>query len=344
MKYGPYVIYSFLVVGFIYPIYGHWVWGGGWLGSLPIGSGVLDFAGSATIHTVGGMLALVGAYFLGPRKGKYNPDGTPNAIPGHNLTLVVIGTLMLAFGWFAFNSGSSLAATDLRISVIAVNTCIAGGAGAVVVLLLSYIKFKFTDIGFACNGLLAGLVAITGPCAWVPTWAAAVIGLIAGLLMWGTVWFVEVKLKIDDPLGAVAVHGANGIWGMLALGIFADGTYGGVNGLITGSGAQLLAQFIGVITAVAWGLGVGGIMFFVLKRTVGIRVSELVEFEGVDIHLHGSPCYPVQTESTSPLGTVEEEMQIEREHAQLEEAFSKSINRERIYSKKLGKWIYAKPK
>ncbi len=344
IKYGPYVIYSICTVAFIYPIYGHWVWGGGWLSNLSIGSGMLDFAGGATIHTVGGMLALVGAYFLGPRKKKYNPDGTPNAIPGHNLTLVVIGTFMLGFGWFAFNSGSTLAATDLRMSVVAVNTALAAGAGAVVVLFLSYAKFGFSDIGLACNGLLAGLVAITGPCAWVPTWAAVIIGLIAGLLMWGTVWFVEVKLKIDDPLGAVAVHGANGIWGTLALGIFADGTYGGVRGLIVGSGGQLLVQFIGVVCAVAWALLVGGLVFYILKKTIGLRVSELVEYEGVDIHLHGSPCYPSQEEMTSQLGSQQEEMEIERQHELLEESFSKSLGRERIYSEKLGKWIYAKEK
>ena len=324
----------------MYPIYGHWVWGGGWLGDL----GMLDFAGGATIHTIGGVLALVGAYFLGARKKKYNPDGTPNAIPGHNLTLVVIGTLMLAFGWFAFNAGSTLAATDLRISVVAVNTALGGAAGAVVVLFLSYAKFGFADIGLACNGLLAGLVAITGPCAWVPTWAAVIIGVVAGLLMWGTVWFVEVKLRIDDPLGAVAVHGANGIWGTLALGIFADGTYGGVRGLIVGSGSQLLYQFIGIVVAIAWALVVGGVIFYVLKKTIGLRVSELVEYEGVDIHLHGSPCYPVQDEVTVQLGSQQEEVQIEQELALLEEAFSKSSDRERIYSAKLGKWIYAKPK
>ena len=281
---------------------------------------------------------------LGPRRKKYNPDGTPNAIPGHNLTLVVIGTLMLAFGWFAFNSGSTLAATDLRISVVAVNTALGGAAGAVVVLFLSYAKFGFADIGLACNGLLAGLVAITGPCAWVPTWAAIIIGLVAGLLMWGAVWFVEVKLKIDDPLGAVAVHGANGIWGTLALGIFADGTYGGVKGLITGSGSQLLVQFIGVSVAIAWALLVGGIIFYILKHTIGLRVSELVEYEGVDIHLHGSPCYPKQDELTSQLGTQQEEIEIERQHELLEESFSSASGRERIYSEKLGKWIYAKEK
>lgn len=345
MKFSPYLIYSMFVAAIIYPIYGHWVWGGGWLAKLPIGHGVLDLAGSGVIHTVGGMLALVGAYFVGPRKKKFNPDGTPNAIPGHNLTLVVIGTLFLAFGWFGFNSGSTLAATDLRISVIAVNTFIGGAAGAAVIIFLTYAKFGFVDIGLACNGLLAGLVAITGPAAWVAPWAASIIGLLAGLIMWATVWFVDNKLKVDDPLGAVAVHGANGIWGMLALGIFADGTYGGVKGLIAGSGAQLLVQFIGVAVAMAWALVVGGIMFYVLKKTIGLRVSELIEFEGVDIHLHGSPCYPVQETIVSQLSIKEEDVrESRREMALLEEAFSKDAKREKIYSVKLGKWIYAKEK
>jgi ammonium transporter, Amt family len=342
MKFAPYLIYSFAVCGFIYPIYGHWVWGGGWLGNLPIGSGVMDFAGSAVVHTIGGMLALVGAYVLGPRKNKYNPDGTSNAIPGHNLTLVVVGTLLLAFGWFGFNAGSTLGATDLRISVVASNTFIAAATGAAIVIFVSYGIFGFSDIGLACNGALGGLVAITGPCAFVAPWAAAVIGLIAGLVMWGTVIFVETKLKIDDPLGAVAVHGANGIWGMLALGVFADGTYGGVNGLITGSGAQLLAQFIGVVVAMAWAIGSGALVFYVLKITMGLRVSELVEYEGVDIHLHGSPCYPTQAEVTTQLGPEVEEAEVQRDL--LEESLARDARRERIYSEKLGRWIYAEPK
>ncbi len=344
MKFAPYLIYSFFVCGVIYPIYGHWVWGGGWLQNLSIGTstGVWDFAGSAVVHTIGGMLALAGAFVLGPRKNKYNPDGTSNAIPGHNLTLVVVGTLILAFGWFGFNAGSTLGATDLRISVVAANTFIAAAAGAAGIIFVSYALFGFTDIGLACNGALGGLVAITGPCAFVAPWAAAVIGLIAGAVMWGTVIFVETKLKVDDPLGAVAVHGANGIWGMLALGIFADGTYAGVNGLITGSGWQLLVQFIGVVVAMAWALGLGALMFYVLKITMGIRVSELVEYEGVDVHLHGSPCYPVQTEVTTQLGPEVEEAAAQRDL--LEESLARDARREKIYSEKLGRWIYAKPK
>lgn len=344
MKFAPYLIYSFFVCGIIYPIYGHWMWGGGWLTTLPFGAGCKDFAGSAVVHTIGGMLALVGAYVLGPRKNKYNPDGTSNAIPGHNLTLVVVGTLILAFGWFGFNAGSTLGATDLRISVVATNTFLAAASGATGVIFMSYIIFGFTDIGLACNGALAGLVAITAPCAYVAPWAAIAIGLIAGAIMWGTVIFVETKLKIDDPLGAVAVHGANGIWGMLALGIFADGTYGGVSGLITGSGGQLLAQFIGVVAAMAWAIGMGALMFFVLKVTMGLRVSELIEYEGVDVHLHGSPCYPAQAELTTQLGSVFEEEITQREMAILEESLARDASREKIYSDKLGRWIYAKLK
>jgi Amt family ammonium transporter len=344
MKFAPYLIYSFFVCGIIYPIYGHWMWGGGWLSNLPFGVGCVDFAGSAVVHTIGGMLALVGAYVLGPRKNKYNPDGTSNAIPGHNLTLVVVGTLILAFGWFGFNAGSTLGATDLRIAVVATNTILAAAAGATAVIFMSYIIFGFSDIGLACNGALGGLVAITGPCAYVAPWAAIAIGVIAGAVMWGTVIFVETKLKIDDPLGAVAVHGANGIWGMLALGIFADGTYGGVSGLITGSGGQLLAQFIGVVAAMAWAIGMGALMFYVLKVTMGLRVSELVEYEGVDVHLHGSPCYPAQAELTAQLGPEVVEEEVHRETAILEESLARDSSREKIYSDKLGRWIYAKPK
>jgi Amt family ammonium transporter len=252
--------------------------------------------------------------------------------------------LILAFGWFGFNAGSTLGATDLRISVVATNTFLAAAAGASAVIFMSYIIFGFTDIGLACNGALGGLVAITGPCAYVAPWAAIAIGVIAGAVMWGTVIFVETKLKIDDPLGAVAVHGANGMWGMLALGIFADGTYGGVNGLITGSGGQLVAQAIGMAAAMAWALGLGAIMFYVLKVTMGLRVSELVEYEGVDIHLHGSPCYPVQAETTSQVGPVIEEDPRQRDTAILEESLARDASREKIYSDKLGRWIYAKPK
>ncbi len=307
MKFVPYLIYSSCVCGVIYPIYGHWIWGGGWLSTLPYGAGCVDFAGAAVIHTVGGMLALTGAWLLGPRMNKFNPDGSSNAIPGHNINLVVLGTLFLAFGWFAFNAGSTLGATDLRISVIATNTFLGCAAGASIIIFASYIIFGFADIGLSCNGALAGLVGVTGACAYIPPWAAIAIGVLSGMIMWGTVIFVEKKLKIDDPLGAVAVHGANGIWGMIAVGIFADGTYGGIRGCITGSIEQLKAQLIGTLVAIAWGLSTGALLFWLLKITMGLRVSALIEHEGVDIHLHGSPCYPAQAELASQLGTAEEE-------------------------------------
>lgn len=346
MKFVPYIIYSFLMCGLIYPIYGHWVWGGGWLSTLPIGAGVKDFAGCACVHTIGGIMALVGAWVLGPRKGKYNPDGTPNAIPGHNLVYVVIGTLVLAFGWFGFNAGSTLAATDLRISVVATNTFIAAATGASIMLFVQWALTGYIDVPFICNGALAGLVAITAPCAYVAPWSAAVIGLLSGLIMRGAVWLVEVVFKVDDPLGAVAVHAANGIWGMLAIGIFADGTYQGVSGLIMGSGWQLLAQFIGTIVAIAWAFAWGGAVFFALKYTMGLRVSEVAEHEGVDVHIHGSPCYPVEEEFLTPL-TGEAAIDLEQERVQqslLEEALSKDREREKIYSEKLGRWVYARKK
>ena len=299
LKFQAYLIYSFVICAVIYPIYGHWVWGGGWLSDLssfltflPEGTGALDFAGSSVVHAVGGLVALAGAVTVGPRIGKYNEDGTPNAIPGHNMLYVIAGTFILFFGWFGFNAGSTLAATDLRISVIAVNTFLAGSVGATVVIYLTYIRTRKADILLACNGTLAGLVAITAPCAWVAPWAAVVIGAIAGLLMMASVRFVEYKLKVDDPVGAISVHGTNGLWGILAVGIFADGTYGGVKGVIMGEWGQLMAQIITCITVTAWALITGFALFLILKHTMGIRVSPEEEIQGLDVHEHGIECYP----------------------------------------------------
>jgi len=292
LKFQAYLLYSFIVCALIYPLFGHWIWGGGWLAQLPWGSGAKDFAGSSVVHAVGGLVALAGAYMVGPRIGKFNSDGTPNPIPGHNLVYVVIGTFILFFGWFGFNSGSTLAATDLRISIIAVNTFLAGAVGAVVVIYLTYFTSGKADILLACNGALAGLVAITAGCAYVPPWAAVVIGIIAGLLMRLSVWFVEFKLKVDDPVGAVSVHATNGLWGTLAVGLFADGTYGGVKGLLVGETGQLLAQAIACGTVLVWSLGTGLLTFWLLKHTIGIRVSEEEELQGLDVLEHGIECYP----------------------------------------------------
>jgi Amt family ammonium transporter len=292
MKLQAYLIYSGIVTAVIYAIYGHWVWGGGWLATLPFGVGVRDFAGSGVVHAIGGFVSLAGIYLLGPRIGKFNRDGTPNAIPGHDVPMIVMGTFFLFFGWFGFNPGSTLAATDLRISVIAVNTFLAGAAGAVLVCYYTFFKTGKVDIALTCNGALAGLVGITAPCAYVPTWAAVVIGLISGLIVMYGIRFNDWVLKVDDPVGAVAVHGYNGLWGLLAVGIFADGTYGGVSGLIVGNTSQIVAQAIDLVVVALWAFGTGYILFAVIKRIVGLRVSAEEELEGLDIGEHGYSAYP----------------------------------------------------
>lgn len=292
MKLQAYLIYSGIVTAVIYAIYGHWVWGGGWLATLPYGVGVRDFAGSGVVHAIGGFVSLAGIYLLGPRIGKFNKDGTPNAIPGHDVPMIVMGTFFLFFGWFGFNPGSTLAATDLRISVIAVNTFLAGAAGAVLVCYYTFFKTGKVDIALTCNGALAGLVGITASCAYVPTWAAVVIGFISGFIVMYGIRFNDWVLKVDDPVGAVAVHGYNGLWGLLAVGIFADGTYGGVSGLIVGNTSQIIAQVIDVVVVAVWAFVTGYILFAVIKHIVGLRVSAEEEMEGLDIGEHGYTAYP----------------------------------------------------
>ena len=291
-KLHTHLLYSVILCGILYPIYGHWVWGGGWLANLPFGSGMKDFAGSGVVHGMGGLVAFIGAWMVGPRFGKYNPNGTPNIIRGHNLSYVVLGTLFLLFGWFGFNAGSTLAATDLRISIIATNTFLAAITGAITLLYISYVATKKSDIIMACNGALAGCVAITASSAYVPHWAAVVIGIIAGFILRVSLYYMEFKLRIDDPVGAVSVHGANGLWGLLSVGIFADGSYLGVRGLITGSGWQLLSQFIGCITFIEGILVTGYLVFLLLRKTIGLRVPIENENEGIDMYEHGLVCYP----------------------------------------------------
>lgn len=291
-KFHAHVIYSLFLCGVLYPIFGHWMWGKGWLQTLPFGVGARDFAGSGIVHGMGGLVALVAAWMVGPRYGKYNPDGSPNVIHGHNLTYIVIGTLILLFGWFGFNAGSTLAVTELRVSIIAVNTFLSAAAGAVSLLYLSFFITKKSDVIMACNGALAGCVAITASGAYVPHWAAIVIGIIASLITRLSLYYVESKLKIDDPVGAVSVHGANGLWGLLSVGIFSDGTYGGVKGLITGSGWQLLAQFIACVTLMVWCFAVGFVFFYIMKKTFGLRVPVNIERTGIDVYEHGTSCYP----------------------------------------------------
>lgn len=299
LKFSAYLWYSLIISLLVYPVFGHWVWGGGWLSKLPFGLGHLDFAGSGVVHTVGGMFGLAGAIVLGPRFGKFTKDGKPNAIPGHSLVLAALGTFILWFGWFGFNPGSTFNATHLRISVIAVNTNLAAAAGGLVALLMIYFKTKKWDVGMAFNGVLAGLVAVTAGCAWVEAWAAMVIGLVAGALVVISVYGIE-SLGIDDPVGAVSVHGVNGIWGLISVGLFADGTYGNysldapfVTGLFYGGGAgQLIAQIIGAVVAAAWAFGAGFIVFKLLDAVMGIRVTPEEEVRGLDVFEHGGSAYP----------------------------------------------------
>jgi len=298
----------------IYPIYGNWLWGGGWLAhlgsSVHWGHGAVDFAGSGVVHATGGWAALALAMVLGPRIGKFNKDGTPNAIPGHNLGYVVIGTMILLFGWMGFNPGSTFGATDLRISVVAVNTLLSACFGFVAAMAWTNAKYGKPDISMSCNGMLAGLVAITAPCAFVAPWAASVIGLVAGFLVCYGVWFFDHVAHVDDPCGAISVHGINGAWGVLAVGIFADGTYGDgwngvsgpVKGLIYGDGGQLAAQAAHVVIGFLWAWGVTWLIFTVAKRFMQIRVSPQTELEGLDMPEFGALCYPDFVLATTKTG------------------------------------------
>ena len=288
----------------IYPIYGNWVWGGGFLAKLGSshgwGHGAVDFAGSGVVHATGGWTALALAILLGARLGKFNEDKTPNAFPGHNLGYVVVGTLVLVFGWMGFNPGSTFGATDLRIAVVAVNTLLAGCAGTVTAMAWTNAKWGKPDISMTCNGMLAGLVAITAPCAFVAPWAAVVIGIVAGLVVCYGVWFFDHVAHVDDPCGAISVHGLCGAWGVLAVGLFSDGTYGDgwngvtgpVKGLIYGDGGQLVAQIAHVVVGFAWAFGVTWLIFSFAKRFVKLRVDADVELEGLDRGEFGSVCYP----------------------------------------------------
>ena len=300
LKVKAYFLYSVAICAVIYPIYGHWVWGGGWLSSLPYGVGHVDFAGSGVVHAIGGFMGLAGALVLGPRIGKFDRNGKPRAIPGHSMTFAALGVFILWFGWYGFNAGSTLSALELRSAVIAVNTTLAASAGAVSSLVAIHAVTKKLDVGMALNGAIAGLVGITAPCAWVEGWAAVVIGVIAGIIVVAGVLLID-RMGVDDPVGAVSVHGLNGVWGLLAVGLFADGTYGlyttegpMVVGLFYGGGAgQLVAQAVGAAVAVAWALVIGLVLFKLLDLALGgIRVPPQEEIEGLDIGEHGGKAYP----------------------------------------------------
>jgi len=299
-----FVVYGFFIAMFIYPLYAHWVWGGGWLSQLGrnfgLGHGVLDFAGSSVVHMVGGVAGLAGAIVLGPRMGKYRANGTPTAIPGHHIPMAVAGSLFLFFGWFGFNAGPAMADGGLRLGVIAVNTMLAGVAAAFSAMCYLWFKYGKPDLSLISNGLLGGLVAISASCAFVSPLGAVMIGLVAGVLCCASVFFVERQLKVDDPVGAVSVHGMCGVWGMLSLGLFSDGTYGDglnnvsgtVKGLFYGGGSQFTAQLIGVVVNAVLVFAAMYAFFKVLDRIIPMRVSEEVEFEGLDQSEVAVTAYP----------------------------------------------------
>ena len=291
IKYKSFIVFSFFLTMFIYPVVGHWIWGGGWLYQ----KGMFDFAGSTVVHSVGGWAALAGVLLLGPRFGKYTPDGKIVPIPGHNLSLATLGTLVLWFGWFGFNPGSTMAADPGAISHIVVTTNTAAAAAILSATITSWLLFGKPDLGMTLNGGLAGLVAITAPCAFVSVGSSLVIGLIAGVLVVISVVAFD-RLKIDDPVGALSVHLVNGIFGTLAVGLFAQDGLTGVatgSGLLFGGGTGLLAaQLLGVVSVGAFVFAAALLVWAALKVTLGIRVSLQEEIEGLDTGEHGNEAYP----------------------------------------------------
>jgi ammonium transporter, Amt family len=313
-KFKSFVWWGLFCGAIYFPLFGLWTWGGGWLSQLgnnfDLGKGYVDFAGSGVVHAMGGVAALAGALILGPRIGKFGPDGKPRTLLGHHIPMAMLGTLILLFGWFGFNAASTFAVTDPRFTVVAANTGIAAAFGSVAGLFWVMLRTGKPDPGMAANGMLAGLVAITAPCAFVQPWAAAVIGSTAGVLVIQAIWFIERKAKVDDPVGAISVHGVCGLFGVLCVGIFADGNYGagwnatgnaiaepvssGVTGALYGDWGQLGAQAVGalVICTVMFGIAFA---FFKIQDTLtkgGIRSEEADELAGLDLPEMGVPGYP----------------------------------------------------
>jgi Amt family ammonium transporter len=314
-RYLSFFLFSFVIAALIYPLYANWVWGGGFLSALGknfgLGHGHVDFAGSSVVHMTGGVLAFVGASLLGPRLGKYDAHGQARPIPAHNVPMIVIGTFILAFGWFGFNAGSTLCGMDTRLAVIAFNTMLSSAAGAVSGTLYSWRRFGKPDVTMMCNGMLAGLVAITAPCAFVASWAAFVIGASAGVIVIEATLLVERKLRIDDPVGAISVHGVCGAFGALALGIFADGTYGeGLNGVsgtvrgaLYGDIGQLIAALVGIGTNMIWVGTSGALAFIALDKLIGNRVSLEDEIQGLDLAEMGMEGYYNADTAVVPLAS-----------------------------------------
>lgn len=308
-KFSAFIVTSFLFAAFTYPLFANWAWGGGWLSNLGanfgLGKGYVDFAGSGVVHAVGGLSALAIAMILGPRIGKFTRNGRPQAILAHDIVIVLTGCLILAFGWFGFNPGSTLGASGngaLRIGSIAANTMLASASGLLSAMLYMWLVYRKPDASMTGNGFLAGLVAITAPCAFVNPVGAVLIGLLAGVLVCLSVSFVERVLKIDDPVGAVSVHGTCGIWGVISVGLFADGksnyggSWNGVNGSVTGlfygDASQLVAQLLGVATLLGFVFVLSFVFGFVIDLIVGQRVSAKSELQGLDLPEMGAVAYP----------------------------------------------------
>lgn len=309
-KFISYLVFTVLLVAIIYPVYGHWVWSGADLALLTgegsaivkmCGASFHDFAGSGVVHSIGGYAALAGVIILGPRIGKFK-DGKPQAIPGHNITFGFLGVLLLWLGWLGFNGGSTLDGSDAYMNLAVVNTFLAAAAGAVAAMILTWLKTGKPDPSLTANGVLAGLVAITAPCGSVENWAAIVIGLIAGGIVYAGVMFNEAVLKVDDPVGAIAVHGYCGTWGLLSVGIFAvgmgEGILGGAvytagaPGLLYGGVNQFIIQVVGALASIIWAFVAGFIVFKIIDVVIGLRASQKEEVEGLDITEHGIRAYP----------------------------------------------------
>ncbi|MBI2169766.1 MAG: ammonium transporter [Actinobacteria bacterium] len=316
-KWKSFVGWGLFCGAIYYPLFGAWTWGGGWLSqlgnSLDLGFGYVDFAGSGVVHAMGGIAALTGAIVLGPRIGKFGSDGKPRALPGHHIPMAMLGTFILLFGWFGFNAASTFAATDVQFASVAANTAIAAAFGATIGMFWIWRRGGKPDPAMMANGMLAGLVAITAPCAFVDPWAAMVIGSVAGLLVVESVFFIERKMKVDDPVGAISVHGVCGVFGVLAVGIFANGKYGagwnltttngdgGVAGIIKGfeNLDQLAAQAIGAAVIVV-GFGLLSYAFFKIQNALtkgGIRSEEEHEIAGLDLPEMGVLAYPEFTQA-----------------------------------------------
>lgn len=310
-KWGSFVIWGLFCGALYYPLFAAWTWGGGWLAktwdTMGLGAGYVDFAGSGVVHAAGGMAALAGAIVLGPRIGKFAPDGKPRALPGHHIPMAMLGCFILLFGWFGFNAASTMAATDVQFATVATNTAIAGAFGAITAMFWITKRMGHPDPAMMVNGMLAGLVAITAPCAFVAPWAAALIGVSAAIIAIEAVFVIERRFKIDDPVGAIAVHGVCGLYGVLAVGIFPNGSYGaawngsdseGIKGIIAGDWGQFGAQALGVLVLILVNFTMA-FTFFKVQNVLsmklgkgGIRSAEEDEIEGLDIPEMGVYAYP----------------------------------------------------